>query len=194
MSRSASVLPPLSASDQTARADRVELKVDDLRLLFHALDPLPYGQRDLDPEVEAFVVEGANEVGPGRVAEIRIHAPAQAAGRDQLQVEGAVRAYFARRAGITARQHRNLLRRGRMSLVVGLAVLAGSSVAGRLAMQIPPGPFGVFLAEGLVIFGWVANWRPIEIFLYDWWPLLRLRRLYTRLSQCRVTVVTDRSD
>jgi hypothetical protein len=25
------------------------------------------------------------------------------------------------------------------------------------------------IEESLLIFGWVANWRPIEIFLSDWW-------------------------
>jgi hypothetical protein len=29
---------------------------------------------------------------------------------------------------------------------------------------------------------WVANWKPIEIFLYDWWPLARRRDLYRRLA------------
>ena len=29
--------------------------------------------------------------------------------------------------------------------------------------------------ESLLIFGWVANWRPIEIFLYEWWPVVRRR-------------------
>ncbi len=136
-------------------------------------------------------MDWASELGPGRVTEIRIHAPGQATEPGPRQVEAAIQAYFAGRAAVTARQHRNLLRRGRTSLLVGMAVLAASNLAGRLAMHFAPGPFGAFVAEGLVIFGWVANWRPIEIFLYDWWPLLRLRRLYRRLSQCRVTVVTD---
>ena len=30
--------------------------------------------------------------------------------------------------------------------------------------------------------GWVANWRPLEIFLYDWWPIARRRDLYRRFS------------
>ena len=37
-------------------------------------------------------------------------------------------------------------------------------------------------------FGWVANWKPIEIFLYDWWPLARRRDLYRRLAAARVEV------
>lgn len=34
--------------------------------------------------------------------------------------------------------------------------------------------------------GVVANWRPLEIFLYDWWPIARQRDLYRRLSAAAV--------
>jgi hypothetical protein len=44
--------------------------------------------------------------------------------------------------------------------------------------------------EGLIILGWVANWRPLEIFLYDWWPLARRRRLFQRLAEMPVEVLT----
>jgi hypothetical protein len=40
--------------------------------------------------------------------------------------------------------------------------------------------------ESLLIFGWVANWRPIEIFLYEWWPIVRRRNLYRRLAAAEV--------
>jgi hypothetical protein len=46
----------------------------------------------------------------------------------------------------------------------------------------------LILREGLIILGWVANWRPIEIFLYDWWPLVRKRRLLERLADATVIV------
>jgi hypothetical protein len=36
-------------------------------------------------------------------------------------------------------------------------------------------------SESLFIGGWVAMWPPLEVFLYDWWPIraeaLRLDRL-----------------
>lgn len=160
-------------------------------MLFHALDPLPYRERDLDPEVEAFVVEWASEIGPGRVSEIRIHTSARPLDPDPRQVETAVQTFFKTRATVIGQQTRNLLRQGRTSLLIGVTVLAGSNFVSHLALQFATRPFGAFLAEGLVIFGWVANWRPVEIFLYDWWPLVRQQQLYRRLSQCRVTVVTS---
>ena len=50
------------------------------------------------------------------------------------------------------------------------------------------GTLPIILREGLIIAGWVAMWRPMEIFLYEWWPLLRKGRLYEKLSRMRVDV------
>lgn len=36
--------------------------------------------------------------------------------------------------------------------------------------------------------GWVANWRPIEIYLYDWWPIRRRIVLLRRIAAAPVTV------
>ena len=44
------------------------------------------------------------------------------------------------------------------------------------------------LREGLIIAGWVAMWRPIQVFLYDWWPIVRRRRMLQNLSRAQVRV------
>jgi hypothetical protein len=41
-------------------------------------------------------------------------------------------------------------------------------------------------AEGIMIFGWVANWRPAEILLYDVWAARRRLDLYRRLADAQV--------
>jgi hypothetical protein len=55
-----------------------------------------------------------------------------------------------------------------------------------VSASLEPRPLGKVLAESLVIFAWVANWRPIEIFLYEWWPIVRRRNLYRRLADAKV--------
>ena len=40
----------------------------------------------------------------------------------------------------------------------------------------------IVLKQGRVIMGWVALWRPLEIFLYDWWPICAEAKLYDRLA------------
>lgn len=47
-------------------------------------------------------------------------------------------------------------------------------------------PFRRLVEESFLILGWVANWRPLEIFLYDWLPLARRRDLYRRLAAATV--------
>jgi hypothetical protein len=42
--------------------------------------------------------------------------------------------------------------------------------------------------ESFSIGGWVAMWRPIEVFLYDWWPIRAEARLYDRLSAMPVRI------
>jgi hypothetical protein len=48
------------------------------------------------------------------------------------------------------------------------------------------GVFGQYWIEGLIILGWVALWRPMEIFLYEWWPIRRERRACRRLAEANV--------
>jgi hypothetical protein len=44
------------------------------------------------------------------------------------------------------------------------------------------------LRESLFIGGWVAMWRPIEIFLYDWWPIRAEARRFDRLAAMPVAI------
>ena len=57
-----------------------------------------------------------------------------------------------------------------------------------LARRFFDDPIKRLVEESLVLLGWVANWRPIEIFIYDWWPIVRRRNLYRRLAAARVVI------
>ena len=47
--------------------------------------------------------------------------------------------------------------------------------------------------EGMLIIGWVAMWRPLEIFLYEWVPIRRLCRILANLAEMPVIVQSKRS-
>jgi hypothetical protein len=51
---------------------------------------------------------------------------------------------------------------------------------------LPGSALGHLLAEGILIFGWVANWRPAEIFLYDVWSVRGRGKLYRRLAEAEI--------
>lgn len=77
-------------------------------------------------------------------------------------------------------------REGRISLVIGIAAIFGfngvAQVIGRST-----NPFLEVLHEGLLVVGWVSMWKPMEIFLYQWWPIRRERRACRRLAEADVT-------
>jgi hypothetical protein len=105
------------------------------------------------------------------------------------ELEEAFHHYFTYRAEVLDREFKELMRVGRLSLMVGLTILATCLVVSHLGSVYLAGTqFDTLVEESFLILGWVANWRPLEIFLYDWWPLARRRRLYRRLAAAEVGV------
>jgi hypothetical protein len=87
---------------------------------------------------------------------------------DTAFVGTAVREYFAARANGSRRRLRELFRRGRISLGIGLACLALSLIASKFVERwLDPGGMLDVVRASLSIAGWVAMWRPMELFLYD---------------------------
>ena len=74
--------------------------------------------------------------------------------------------------------------------MIGLGFLTSAIVVGEaLAALIDKQSYAWVIKESLVIGGWVALWRPLEIFLYDWWPIRAEARLMDRLGEMEVTVL-----
>ncbi len=175
---------------------RIEVRVAELRQLFDAIDPSPFGQRDLDPRADEFIVEWARELPTDKPWALVVHLDRKAGRADEAgMLREAVHQYFSQRARSTARSLRQLFRRGRSSLLIALAFLAASIGVGDLAASaLGETRFAEILREGLLIAGWVAMWRPLEVFLYDWWPVRAERRLLERLSTIPVRIeYADRS-
>jgi len=101
-----------------------------------------------------------------------------------------VREYFERRAEGRRRELRQLFRTGRLSLVIGMAFLAGAiALAQWLGSLINHEGYAWLVSESLIIGGWVALWRPMEIFLYDWWPIRADAKLFDRLAAMPVSLI-----
>ncbi len=175
---------------------KIEIQVDSAARLFHTLDPFPFRERDLDSEAEEFIVAWARELPRKQPITIVVHLPKAEAQSLAGRIFGvALNQYFHHRADRATNDLRELFRTGRYSLLIGIFVLSLCVMSGRLALTaFGESEFTRVLNEGLNILGWVANWRPVEIFLYDWWPLVRRRRLYRRLADANVQLQATNDD
>lgn len=190
--------PPLSdwSTPMQAPAIRTEpavldLHVGELRQLFNSMDPAPFRKRDLDPKAQAYIVEWAQEVPAGRPLELVVHVDAETVTAAQAaMLKEAIDEYFRQRALATWRGLRKMFRVGRISLLIGVLFVAGATVVGESIANFVSGERSAALIhDSLVIGGWVALWRPMEIFLYDWWPVRTEGRLYERLSRLEVRLI-----
>ncbi|MGE0565684.1 MAG: hypothetical protein AB7O50_14340 [Pseudolabrys sp.] len=173
-------------------AAEIAIRARTIAQLFNSLDPSPFREKDIDAGVEDFVVGWARELPRDRPIRLAVYLPAEEATRpDAAGIAEAFSHYFFGRAEALRRDLRELFRIGRQSLAIGLLVLATCLIASQVAAGLIENRVAArVVEESLIIVGWVANWRPIEIYLYDWWPIRRRQRLYQRLARAPVLVKT----
>lgn len=165
---------------------QIKLRLRDLAHLFNSLDPSPFLDRDLDRDAEEFIVSWARELPANREIELSIQLAA-APPSPVPAITEAVHRYFETRAAMKQLELTQLLRTGRVSLIVGLAFLGACLTVSELVLS-RSGAMATVVKESLIIVGWVAMWRPLEIYLYDWWPIRAQRRVLERLARMRVTI------
>jgi len=178
----------------TATTDRghphpISLKLRDLSQLFNSMDPSPFIEKDLDDDAEEFIVSWAQEFSPDAPIKLRIHLDQWPAEDPKELIRTAVHNHFAHRAKITQLEFKRLLKQGRTSLLIGLLFLAVCLVLSKMLLGPEEGTWAAVIRESLTIAGWVAMWRPMQIYLYDWWPLLRRSRIYEKLSHMPVELI-----
>ena len=177
----------MSAQSQSG-ADAIEIRIESIAQLFHSLDPSPFHEKDLDKDAEEFIVSWARELPSDIPLKIVVHLPGkQLALPEAKNIGRAITRFFSYRAQMIGLELKELFRIGRRSLAIGATILVISIIASQsIAANLQPRPLGKVIEESLLIFAWVANWRPIEIFLYEWWPIARRRDLYRRLAVAKV--------
>ncbi len=174
----------------------IEIRLAELKQLFNSIDPSPFGERDLDPKAEEFITSWAREAAGNVPLALLVHLDRPAGlATEPAALRESIMQFFAERSKAAARRLRQLFRVGRTSLVIAIAFLAISlAVGGVIETALGGRRLGELIREGLLIGGWVAMWRPIEIFLYDWWPIRAEVKLFDRLSAMPLRISYTGSD
>ncbi len=169
---------------------RIELRLRDLKQLFNSLDPSPFHEKDIDRDAEEFIVSWSREIPLSEPLHLRVHLGNRPDDNDAQLVADTIAHYFTNRMAHTEREFRQLMRQGRLSLAIGLVFLGVCFGTGEVVARYGT-VWSEYVRQGLTIAGWVAMWRPMQIYLYEWWPLRREIRNYARLATMRVEVVAS---
>lgn len=167
----------------------IELWLATPRQLFNSLDPSPFHEKDLDRDADEYITGYADEFPLAQSLDLVIHLPVdQMALVEENSLETAIHNYFTYRLKEARRHLRFHFRDGRSALAIGLGFLSVCMTLRQLLGVFADGRIGPVLQEGLLILGWVAMWRPLQIFLYDWWPMRHNVKLFEKLSAVPVEV------
>ncbi len=183
-----SSLPKAAATDP-GPLHIISLKLHEMTQLFNSMDPSPFIEKDLDDDAEEFIVSWAQEFSPHAPIKLRIYLDQWPAEDPKELIRTAVHNHFAHRAQITNLEFRRLLKQGRTSLFIGLLFLSACLLLSKILLGGDADTWAAVVRESLTIAGWVAMWRPMQIYLYDWWPLRRRSRVFVKLSHMPVEVV-----
>ena len=172
-----------------SKTHHIELNLRDVNQLFNTMDPSPFNERDLDHDAEEFIVSWARELPLADPVVLVVQLAALPQDRDaQAMIQEAIHHYFSYRVELSRLEFRHLMQDGRKSLLIGVVFLAACLSLSNILMGVGTSSFSTIARESLTIAGWVAMWRPMEIYLYEWWPLLRRKRILKKLSRMPVEV------
>lgn len=167
----------------------IEVRVKSAQQLFDARDPAPFRERDLDDDFVEYVVSSAREFSLASPIKFLIHVEGNEAKELTSEaIREAIYEFFNYKIDLKRRELKSFVKQAQFFLLIGLLILAVClTIAQNIVVTATPGVAGV-IREGLVIFGWVSIWKPIELILFDWYPLYEKIRFYEKLAKTEIEI------
>lgn len=169
----------------------LEIRLSGLDQFFNSLDPSPFHKKDIDDDAERYIVNFVRAFSIKTRLKLIFYMPVKYHKEASEVLIPAIENYFQYQAVMISRELRSLLYEGRLALILGtlfLCVCIGARAILSLFLQ---NPFWGIILEGLNIIGWVAMWRPIQIFLYEWWNLYRDKKIYEKISNIPIEICVE---
>lgn len=168
------------------------VSLDTIDELFVApeLDPLR-GKFESQSGIDRLITLLPPKRGPESVAiSIELSGDAVANAFTGTHVAAALDGYADQRIRHLRTDKKRLEKRGRTELVFGILFLAACLA---LSSTLAALDFGTpwltqFYTEGLVIVGWIALWHPVDLLLFERWPLNREIGALERLRVASIAV------
>lgn len=160
----------------------IEIRVKNPLQLFDARDPAPFRERDLDEKFIEYIITAVQEFPISTPLKIVIYIEENISNQFTINsIKEAIQSYLEYQKDLQKRNLKNFIKKSQVFFIFGLAILF---LCISITQSLPPNsPLGFIriLREGMIIFGWVSMWKPIELVLFDWYPIYEKVRLYKKI-------------
>jgi len=146
-----------------------------------------YGRRMLNADAEAFIIEETKRIPRDQVISLKICLPKDDCSRGD-EITASVQQHFCYRKEKAKTQLRETLRFGWRSLLMGLSFVAVLVFLMLVFDKLLPKSFSISFRELLIILGWVALWRPVELLLYEWRTFQHEFELFGRIEEAKIRI------
>jgi hypothetical protein len=169
------------------RVLHIDIKIKKINQLFNSFDPSPFLEKDLDDDAFEYIVSSVAEHPIKTKQKIVIHIPhTQRAKISEIEIKRGIHNFFEYKKLIAHRSIKSKLKEGQFSFLIGIVFLVACTLFSEY-VSLHTHSLGMkIVAEGLLIGGWVAMWKPISDLLYEWWPIWKDKRVYNKISQMDV--------
>ena len=181
-----------SAAPTNRSSATITIRIQRIEQLLDAAGPSPFRSNEtaVRSDAESYIMDAAADAGHHEPLRLLIHAPVSIKPHSQA-ILGAIHAHFERARVQCQRRYQRRMHIGRGLLVMGISVL-GSALLLRALLGDPGDRATVVAAsEGLLILGWVALWRPLEILLFERLENHQQNALLKRLARIPVDFEFD---
>ncbi len=168
----------------------IEMKLQEIMQIYDTLDPAPFFQKVLDRNAEEYITEAVMDFPSHTILKLVVYLPQKELQKEAAQsLEQSVHNHFAYKANQAKRELHEKLRGGRITLAIGLIFLSFTLVGNFVLSSRPNTVVNQLVLSSLLIIGWVAMWQPVNTFLYDWWPIRRKMKIYSKIQEMEVSIV-----
>lgn len=170
----------------------IDIRIQHIDQMFDSPDSSPFHENEkaIRRDAENYIIDLAGEHGRAEPLHLIVHAPVSIE-HHAPEIARTIHAHFERSHIQCRRRYQRRMRIGRTLLIAGLAVLALALLLRALLSDLGDRAMTVAIGEGLLILGWVAMWRPIDILLFERLDNHQQSALLQRLSRIHVDFELD---
>lgn len=168
----------------------IELNLKTPHQLFDERDPAPFRERDLDDDAAHYILSSYRELPATPLPKLSLYFTSMGEFESHPgSISKAIRSYFEYESQSKRRELRVMFNQGFISLLIGLSfLLVCTYISFVVNNRGYDGYWPTFAHEGLLLMGWYAMWKPINTFLYEWWPLRETIEVLDHLSEIEVDI------